>query len=229
MSKSQPFAGHTVLIVGAGSRYGRPLTIALAEAGANIAVAGSSRATDETFAVASVANELWALGGRYLTLTMDLQEPSSVVEAIGRTLTEFGKIDLLVNAVEFDAPTPFAETPDARWEEIIRRNLGGVYLTCKLAGQAMLDQGRGSIFNVVSDAVLGRSGSAALAAAQGGVLALTRSLAVEWRDRIAVNAVVLEQHESGAAIESLVPKLAGTLAERGDSPFGLTGRLFELV
>jgi NAD(P)-dependent dehydrogenase (short-subunit alcohol dehydrogenase family) len=208
------------LIVGAAGPRGRVLAVALAEAGMAVALAAGSGATREAFAVNSVANELWAIGRRSLVLEMDFRQPPSVAEAVRRALNELGPIDLLINAGEYAEPRPFAETPETVWQQCLDLNLSAVYLTCHAVGQAMLDRGAGRILNIVSTvAVQGRSESAPLAAAQAGVVGLTRSLAAEWRGRVAVNGAVTD--EPAGPLGPLAVLLAS-------APIELSGHVFEL-
>lgn len=213
--------GRVALVAGAGSARGRAVAVALAEAGMDVALSTGTRAREETFAVNSVANELWAIGRRHVVLSMDFREPPSVAEAIRRALTELGQLDLLVNAGEYQDAQPFAETPESVWQRALELNLGAVYLTCHGAGQAMLARGVGRILNIVSSAALrGRAEAAPLAAAQAGVLGLTRSLAAEWSGRVAVNAVV--------ASVDLPPALGPLAVLLATAPVELSGQIFEL-
>ena len=217
-----PPSAPLALLAGAGSRHGRVVALSLAEAGVEIALAAATRATEQSFAVNSIANELWAIGRRHVVLSMDFHEPPSVAEAIAQILAEFGRIDVLVNAAEEAVSQPFAETPESAWQRALDRNFGGARLTCHAAGKAMLERSGGRIINIVSTAaVRGGAGAAPLAAAQAGVLGLTRSLAAEWGGRIAVNAVVAGDTTPPQALGSLITLLAST-------PIELTGQVFEL-
>ena len=215
-------AGQVAFVAGAGNRIGRAIAVTLAEAGMEIALGAGAATTEETFAVNSIANELWAIGRRHLVLSMDYREPPSVVEAIRQARAELGPIDLLVNVGEDAILQPFSETPLSVWQRAIDRNLGGVYLTCQAAGQAMLERGAGRILNAMPAVALqGRAGAASLAAAQAGVLGLTRSLAAEWSGRIALNAIVV----SDAAPSMRLGPLAVLLAS---APIELSGQVFEI-
>jgi NAD(P)-dependent dehydrogenase (short-subunit alcohol dehydrogenase family) len=216
--------GRVAFLAGAGGRFGRPIAVALAEAGAVITLASSSRATTEGFAIASIANELWALGSRHLNLTMDVAEPESVMAAFQEARVELGRIDLLINAAEPPdaSDLEFLATTDADWQRIMQVRLGAVYLTCHAAGRIMFEQEHGSILTLVSSAARGRAGSAAPAAAEAGVLGLSRSLALEWPGRISVNTAVVQAETSPSAVAALSALLAG------EDAAGLSGQVFEL-
>lgn len=214
--------GRVALVVGAGGRFGRAIAVALAEAGADVALAGASRETAEEFAINSVANELWALERRHVTLTMDLEEPPSVSEAFTQALRELGGIDLVVNAtLAADAgDSPFLETSAAGWERVLRRRLGGAALVCRAAAETMLTRG-GSVLILVTRAARGRANASALAAAEAGIIGLTRSLALEWSGRLAVNVAVIGD-------ETPLPLLTALATALGGAGGSLTGQVFEL-
>lgn len=224
MSGALLLEGKVAFVAGAAGRFGRTMAVALAEAGAEIVLASATRETAEEFAINSIANELWALERRYLTLTMDYDEPESVVAAFGQALRELGRLDLLVNAAgpPPNVELPFASMPEAEWERVLRLRLGGVALTCRAAGQAMLERDGGSILNLVTPAGEGKAGEAALAAAEAGILGLTRSLALEWQGRVRVNAAILRVDTPPESLGLLVTLLGGA------GPSGLSGQVFEL-
>jgi NAD(P)-dependent dehydrogenase (short-subunit alcohol dehydrogenase family) len=224
VSDSLPLEGRVAFLAGAGGRFGRPIAVAFAEAGAAIALASTSRATAEGFAIASIANELWALGSRHLSLTMDVAEPESVMAGLHEAQVELGRIDLLINAADSPAGSDleFLATADADWQRIVQSRLGGAYLTCHAAGRIMLEQGHGGILNLVSPAAHGRAGPAALAAAESGVLGLSRSLAAEWLGRVCVNVAAVGAEALPSAVAALCTLLAA------ENAGGLSGQVFEL-
>ncbi len=183
--------GKTALVIGASNPLGRAAAVALAEAGANVAVSTTTRARREEVAANSCANEIWALGRKGFAQAIDAASESDVAALVQRTVSELGRLDVLVNAHDLPFAKPLPETSPAEWRRALDVNLTGVYLACRAAAGPMLSQGGGRIINVVS--VLGERGmanGAAYCAAQAGVLNLTRALALEWaRSGINVNAV----------------------------------------
>jgi NAD(P)-dependent dehydrogenase (short-subunit alcohol dehydrogenase family) len=179
------------LVIGAGGAIGRAVAVALAEAGADVAVATSTRAQKEEVVANSCANEVWALNRRGFAQAIDAASESDVSALLQRAVSELGRLDVLVNAHDLPFARPLPDTTLAEWQRVIEVNLTGVFLACRAAAAPMLAQGSGRIINVVS--LLGERGmsnGSAFCAAQAGVLNLTRSLALEWaRSGVKVNAI----------------------------------------
>jgi len=183
--------GRTALVIGAGAAIGRGVAVALAEAGADVAVATSTRAQKEEVVANSCANEIWALNRRGFTQAIDAASEADVAGLLQRTVSELGRLDVLVNAHDLPFASALSDTTLAEWRRVIEVNLTGVFLACRAAAAPMLAQGSGRIINIVS--LLGERGmsnGAAYCAAQAGVLNLTRALALEWaRSGVRVNAI----------------------------------------
>ncbi len=190
--------GKSALVIGASNPLGRAVAVALAEAGAAVAVATTTRSQRGEVAVNSCANEIWALNRRGFAQAIDAADESDVEALAERTVSELGRLDVLVNAQDLKFAAPLSEISLVEWRRVMDVNLTGVYLACRSAGTRMLAQGSGRVINVSS--VLGERGMAngsAYCAAQAGVLNLTRALALEWarlpdgqaRSGITVNAI----------------------------------------
>jgi 2-deoxy-D-gluconate 3-dehydrogenase len=174
------------LVTGASRGLGRAMALALAEAGADVAlVARSADGLKET------ADAVSARGRRALALPADVTVAAEVDAAVKSALDAFGSVDVLVNNSGVAAVKPFVETTPAEWHRILETNLTGAFNCCRAVGPGMIARRRGKVVNVAS--VLGArglSGYAAYSASKGGLLALTRALAVEWaRHNIQVNAI----------------------------------------
>ena len=184
-------SGKAALVIGASNPIGRAIAVTLAEAGANVAVATTTRSPREEVAAHSCANEIWALDRKGFAQAIDAADEGDVDALIGRAASELGRLDVLVNAPDLPFAKPIADISPAEWRRVIDANLTGVFLACRAAARPMLSQGKGSIINVAS--VLGERGMAngsAYCAAQAGVLNLTRALALEWaRSGVTVNAI----------------------------------------
>jgi NAD(P)-dependent dehydrogenase (short-subunit alcohol dehydrogenase family) len=183
--------GKNALVIGASSVLGRAAAVALAEAGANVAVTTSTRASREEVVANSCANEVWALNRKGFAAAIDAADEGDVRGAVQRAVSELGSLDILVNAPDLPFAKPLAEITPTEWRRAIDVNLTGVYLACRAAGEVMMPQGSGRIINIVS--LLGERGLAngsAYCAAQAGVLNFTRALALEWaRSGVTVNAI----------------------------------------
>lgn len=207
----QPFslAGKAALVIGASGPLGRAAAVALAEAGADVAVATTTRSQREEVAANSCANEVWALNRKGFAQAVDAASESDVEALVARAVEELGRLDVLVNAHDLPFAKPTAETSPAEWRRAIDVNLTGVYLACRAAGAHMLGQGYGRIVNVVTLlAERGMANGAAACAAQAGVMNLTRALALEWaKTGVTVNAI-------GAGWTEGMPYLADEEARR---------------
>ena len=183
--------GKNALVIGASNSLGRAAAVALAEAGANVGVTTTLRVQAEEVIANSCANEIWALNRKGFTQAIDAADESDVRGAVKRSVTEFGRLDILVNAQDLPFAKPLAEVTPAEWRRVLDVNLTGVYLACRAAGEVMLPHGVGRVINVST--ILGERGmanGAAYCAAQAGVLNLTRALALEWaKTGITVNAI----------------------------------------
>jgi 2-dehydro-3-deoxy-D-gluconate 5-dehydrogenase len=179
--------GRVAIVTGGNGGIGLGMARGLASAGAAIVVA----ARNEQKSAAAVA-ELQAAGVDSGFIAVDVaQEPScrALVEA---TLARFGRLDILVNNAGVNTrKQPEAYGP-AEWHEIVDVNLAGAFFCAQAAYPAMLKAGGGKIINVGSmTSIFGASFAAPYAASKGGIVQLTRSLAVAWaKDNIQVNAVL---------------------------------------
>jgi NAD(P)-dependent dehydrogenase (short-subunit alcohol dehydrogenase family) len=224
MTADLPLEGRVAWVAGAAGPFGRVIAVALAEAGADLALSVGARDEAAVFAMNSIANELWALDRRQLALTVDSADPQSSAAALEQIVRELGRLDLLVT-LPGPAPErlPVAEIDPSALAAIVQERLTGVLLLCRAAGAAMLERG-GGILNVTL--APGPDAGAAPAAAEAGVLGLTRPLAREWAGRVAVNAVRLRDQTDPAAVAALALRLAATLPPANGG--AVTGQIFEL-
>ena len=183
--------GKIALVIGASGAVGRAVAVALAEAGADVAVATTTRAQKEEVAANSCANEVWALDRKGFAASIDAASEAEVEALVQRTASELGRLDVLVNAHDLPFARPLPEVTPEEWRRVIDVNLTGVFLACRAAAAPMLSQGKGRIINIVSLlAERGLANGSAICAAQAGVMNLTRALALEWaRSGVTVNAV----------------------------------------
>ena len=226
--------GRVAIITGGGAGLGRQMALALAEAGANVVLAARKvERCEET------AREASALGVRAVALRCDVTSPDEIASVVGRTLADFGSIDVLVN----NAGTAWGADPEktelAGWNKVFATNVTGLFLFCQAAGRQMISQGRGKIINVAS--VAGMVGSrpevlnaVAYSSAKGAVINLTRDLAAKWaRHNIQVNAIAPGYFPSGltkAVLErSSEPILAGIPQGRLGGPDDLKGAVVFLA
>jgi 2-deoxy-D-gluconate 3-dehydrogenase len=169
--------GKKALVIGAGSSAGRAIALALAEAGAEVAITSASPSGDD----AAAAEETARLLGKGEARTIDATSSADVKEAVVGVTGELGRIDILVNCPDLFLAGPVEEISDAEWQSILSANLSSVFFACRAAGPEMAKRGYGRIINVASG--LGERGlpnCSAYCAAKGGVFNMTRALAQEW-------------------------------------------------
>jgi NAD(P)-dependent dehydrogenase (short-subunit alcohol dehydrogenase family) len=180
-------SGRTALVTGAARGLGRAIALALAEAGADVALGLRDAARDD-----GVADEIRALGRRALQLQMDVSDLGQVETAVAATVEELGALDLLVNNAGGGAGLVAAEEVALEaFDRTLEVNLRGTFVCSRAAFRPMSERGFGRIVNVSSQAALvALPGEAVYCAAKAAVSHLTRCLAVEWgRHGINVNAV----------------------------------------
>lgn len=181
-------AGKSALITAGGAGLGEAIALKLAEAGANVVIADLSSKRG-----ASTVEQAEALGVEAFAVKMDVSMSQSVQEVIKQTLERFGRLDILVNNAggTFGYTGKLADLPEDLWARTLAVNLTSVYLTSKYTIPHMLERGGGVILNIASVAGLnGRPNEAAYCAAKGGVVQLTRALAVEYSaQNIRVNCI----------------------------------------
>lgn len=185
--------GQTAVVVGGAGGLGAAMARGLAEAGAAVAVADFNAGQAKL-----VADRIAKGGGRALAVAVDVAERSSVERMAAEAEARLGAIDVLVNCAGITHRSPAADFPEAEWHRVLAVNLSGVFWGCQVVGQRMLARRRGSIVNIASIAgQIGLTGTVAYAASKGGVVMLTRALAVEWAPQhVRVNAIAPSWFES---------------------------------
>ncbi len=174
------------MITGASRGLGRAIAMALAEAGADVALAARSKEALEETA------RLTASGGRRtLVAPTDVSSYAEVEALVQRTIRELGRLDIVVNNSGVAKVAPLVEMTPEDWRFMLDVNLTGVFNGCRAAAPHLIAQKSGKVINVAS--VLGQvglPGYTVYGATKGGVIALTRTLGVEWaRHNIQVNAI----------------------------------------
>jgi len=174
------------LVTGASQGIGRATSLALAQAGARVALAARNKEK-----LAALAGEIEALGGQALIVPMDVADAAQVKAGFQQTLARFGRLDILVNNAGMARDGLALRMKIEDWEAVLRTNLTGAHLCIQQALASMVRQHSGRIINVTSVvAEMGNAGQANYVAAKAGLIGLTRAIAMEVASRnITINAV----------------------------------------
>ncbi|MDQ1556851.1 MAG: hypothetical protein QOI02_1853 [Actinomycetota bacterium] len=170
--------GRVAVVTGSTRGLGRTFALALAEAGADIVIVGRDAAAAE-----SVKAEIEALGTRALVALGDVTKRADIEGILAATLSEFGRVDVLVNNAGTCIHRPALEVTDDEWREVMSVNVDGVWFCSQVFGKQFVEQGSGSIVNIGSmsgDIVNRPQFQPAYNASKAAVHHLTRSLAAEW-------------------------------------------------
>jgi 2-deoxy-D-gluconate 3-dehydrogenase len=174
------------IVTGASQGIGRTLALALAQAGADVALVSRTRSDLE-----AVAKEIEAAGRKAFAMPADIRDVSQIRKVVDTVHTTFGRIDILINNAAWTATVEALEATEEEWDQTMDTSLKAIFFASQAAAKIMIRQGRGKIVNIGS--TLGRTAFAkrsVYGAAKAGVHQLTRVLALEWAAKgINVNAV----------------------------------------
>jgi NAD(P)-dependent dehydrogenase (short-subunit alcohol dehydrogenase family) len=169
--------GKVALITGGARGLGRTMAAALAEAGADIALAGRSKDTcqDTADGIGSTTRRKVMAFAADVTKIADVERLADDVER------EFGKVDILVNNAGINIRGPIQQLTEADWDAVIDTNLKGPFLCARAIGPRMVSRGWGRVINLGSVlGVIALPGRAPYASSKAGIINLTRVLALEW-------------------------------------------------
>lgn len=169
------FANRVVLVTGAASGIGRAVAERLAEEGARLCALDVQEA-----GLAELGGGLGAAGFEVETRRCDVSDEAQVAESMAACVARFGRLDALVNVAAILRADLLHELRTEDWNRVLAINLTGTFFTCRAALPHLLES-RGNIVNVASTAAVhGQPYAGAYAASKGGVLALTKSIAIDY-------------------------------------------------
>lgn len=185
-------AGRVALVTGASRGIGGGIALALAEAGADLAIVGRELRT-----LRAQAEQIERAGRRCLPIELDVSRTERLAGMVRQTVDHFGRLDALVNMAGVAIRRPILEATEDEYDRLMAVNLKAVYFASQAAARAMIaartadpSLPRGKILNVASlTSQVALPNIATYVASRSGVLGLTRSMAVEWSEHISVNAL----------------------------------------
>jgi NAD(P)-dependent dehydrogenase (short-subunit alcohol dehydrogenase family) len=186
VTEPRVLAGRVALVTGASRGLGRAMAVALAAAGADVALSARSKPDLE-----ETAHLVERAGGRACVTSADVTVYADVERAVGQARATLGRLDVLVNNSGKAVVKPLTEWTPEEWDDLFRVNVGGALNGCRAAAPYLIAQRSGKVINVSSMlAAVGLSGYTVYSATKGAIIAFTRTLGVEWaRHNVQVNAI----------------------------------------
>ena len=180
-------SGRVAIVTGGNGGIGYAIAEGLAQAGAAVAITGRNAAKGE-----AAAEQLRRAGARALFVESDVADKASNLRMVESVTTAFGDIAILVNNAGLHVANSADVMTSEQWDADMSVNLTGAFLCCQAVYPSMVRRGGGKIINIASvGAFLGQPFAPNYAASKGGVISLTKALAVEWaKDNVQVNAIL---------------------------------------
>jgi 3-oxoacyl-[acyl-carrier protein] reductase len=217
---SPDFHGRIALVTGGSRGIGAAIAIALADAGADVAVNYRERAD----AAGKVADAVRAMGGRALTVAADVSSSAEIARMVETIVAEFGRIDILVNNAGIGRRYAPDELTEAEWDATIGINLKGAFLCTQAVLQGMQERGFGRIVNISSGAARGAGGIGVhYNASKAGLEGLTRGYAA----RLAGSGITVNAVAPSLIDTEMIPGGVAEAAKR--VPIGRVGRPEEVA
>lgn len=214
MAEMFSLKGKTALITGGGRGLGKSMAIALAAAGADVAVA--SRTGQQ---LKDTVEELKNYGVRATNYAVDVTKLADIDKLVTDFVNEFGKIDILVNGAGMNIRKPVIDVTEEDWDYLMAVNLKSAFFVSQAVAKAMIPKKSGKIINLASlTSVIGLPNICMYGASKGGISQLTKGMAVEWAQyniqvnaigpgyfKTAMTAALFEKQESVKALINRIP------------------------
>lgn len=184
---SDPLAGKVAFVAGGSGGIGGPLAVALADAGADVAITYRSRPERAHDVVAQIQ----ALGRRAVAYDLDVRDPAAIEAMVAKATAELGPIDILLTAIGAGAHEFFLKQDPDEWQRVWETDIRSIFLLCRAVLPPMVERKAGRVIFLSSDsAKAGNSGGAVSSAARGALHSFIKSMTREHgRDAITFNAV----------------------------------------
>ncbi|MCX5862526.1 MAG: SDR family NAD(P)-dependent oxidoreductase [Desulfomonile sp.] len=213
--QGQRFLGNVALVTGSGQGIGQATAFRLASEGALVGILDRNEKT-ATMTAATIRDR----GGKALPIAADVADTGAVANCVQKLVSEFGRLDVLVNNAGFDRPGGFLKIGPEDFKAVWRVHLLGAVNCCSACAPLMIEQGDGRIVNVSSIyGKVGAKGESAYSSAKAGLLGLTKSLARELGPRgIRVNAVLPGLTDTPTIRDFMNPKFKDAII--AETPLG---------
>ena len=205
----------TAVITGGSRGIGKEVALHLASLGADIAISYNSNAD----AANKVIEEIRSMGRKAIAMKADVGKKEQVEEFVGEVLEQYGNIDILVNNAGITRDNLLLRMKEEEWDEVLNKNLKGVFLMTKRVLRKMIKNKRGKIINITSIVgVIGNAGQANYSASKAGLIGFTKSVAKEVAVRgIQVNAIApgfIETEMTDVLPENIKDELINAIPSR---------------
>lgn len=170
--------GKVILVTGAGQGIGKAISISMAKCGATVILSGRNK-----WKLQDVQEECHKLApdGTTDVLVMDITNEESILQGFAYIRDKYHRLDVVINDAGITIPQNAEKLTLKEWDPVINTNLTGTFICCREAGKMMIEQKHGKIINLISTyAFVGRYLRAAYSASKGGILQLSKTLAIEW-------------------------------------------------
>lgn len=225
ISRLFDLSGRVAVITGGGSGLGRAIGLGFARYGADIAVVDINEERAE-----SVAAEVRQTGRRAEPYVLDVTDADAVAALAFAVKAQFGHVDICVNSAGINVRKPAINMTPDEFKRVLEVNLTGSWLTARAFGALMVEQGRGKVINLAS--IYGHvaiEGNGAYAASKGGIVQITKVLAVEWASKnVQVNCLA-PTYVRTALTEPLQKNEDFIIGTMGRSPMPRFGEAWELI
>ena len=184
--------GKVAIVTGSSRGIGKAIALGFAREGARVVVCARTTGPEAgPLTIETTAEEIEALGGEALTIACDVTQEAEVEHLVGETIREWGRVDVLINNAGIKWGRSLLETPFSKWDEIVRTNVDGVYLSTMAVLPHMRERGSGSIVTISSSQARSESsGGAAYAASKAAADRFMIKIAAELRgEGIAANSL----------------------------------------
>jgi len=218
--------GRIAIVTGAASGLGEAISYGLAVFGADIVAVDV-----EAAGLGRVCEKVKGMGRAALPVICDVRSAEEIQAMVAQCVDRFGRIDVLVNNAGISRRALAEEMTHDQWDDVLAVDLTGPFLCCQEVGRTMIRQGGGRIINIASVAGLVglRTGNANYCAAKGGLISMTRALALEWaKHNVLVNAVA-PTHIRTPLIEAVLEDAEKKAYFLGNIPLGRLGEASEVV